>query len=74
MMEENALNKTRYTKYIGCPGCDQPMEMTLNLCQIEGDLYVWYEGLCDGCRHKVADPMPIVRAELNEVARKIMSN
>ena len=73
-MEENTTNKSGYTKHIGCPGCGQSLEMGLKLCRIEGDVYMWYEGLCGECRHKVADPMPIVSAELNSEAWKILSN
>ena len=50
------------------------MAMDLKMNRIEGDLYVWFEGLCGECQHKVADPMPIVRAELNDVAKRILAN
>ncbi len=73
-MEENATNKTGYTKDIGCPGCGQPLGMELKMQRIEDDLYMWYEGLCGECRHKVADPMPLVRAEPPDEAWKILSN
>lgn len=74
-MEENAAEKTRYImKYIPCPGCGQPMTLGLQLNRMDDNLYVWFEGLCNDCRHKVVDPMPILRAELNDVARQIMAN
>jgi len=73
-MEENAAEKTRHTKYVGCPGCGQPLALGLQLSRIDEALYVWFEGLCADCQHKVVDPMPILRAELNDVARQILSN
>ena len=73
-MEENAPNRSRHMKLIGCPGCGQAAEMDFNLCRISGDLYVWFEGLCKECQHKMADPMPIVRAELSEEVKKVLSN
>ena len=73
-MEENAAEKTRYTKYVGCPGCGQQLGLDLKLSRINEDLYIWFEGLCTDCQHKVVDPMPILRAELNDVARQILSN
>lgn len=63
-MEENAAEKTRHMKYVPCPGCEQPMALDLQLRRMEDDLYVWFEGLCADCRHKVVDPMPLLRAEL----------
>ena len=73
-MEENAAEKIRYTKYAGCPGCDHPISLDLQLSRIDESLYVWFEGLCADCQHKVVDPMPILRAELNDAAKKILSN
>jgi len=73
-MEENAAEKTRYTKYIGCPGCAKPLTLDLQLSRIDEGLYVWFEGLCANYQHKVVDPMPILRAELNDVAKKILAN
>ncbi len=73
-MDENTAKNTGYTKYIGCPGCGQPTALDLQLNHIDEDLYIWFEGLCADCQHKVVDPMPILKAELNEVARKILSN
>ena len=73
-MEENAAEETRYMKNVPCPGCGHPMTLDLQLCRMEDNLYVWFEGLCADCRHKVVDPMPILRAELNDVVRQIMAN
>ena len=73
-MEDNAAGKTRYTKYAGCPGCGQQLALDLQMYRIDEGLYVWFEGLCADCQHKVVDPMPILRAELNDVAKKILAN
>ncbi|MFO8100608.1 MAG: hypothetical protein R6U37_00350 [Dehalococcoidia bacterium] len=73
-MEKNADKRTEYQKQIVCPGCGQPITLDLQLSRIDGDLYIWFEGLCPKCRHKVVDPMPISRIELNEAVRHILSN
>ena len=73
-MEDNIAKENRYTKYIQCPGCAQPLELGLQLVRMDDDLYIWYEGLCSDCCHKVVDPMPILRAEFSDSARIIMAN
>ena len=73
-MEENAAEKTRYNRYVGCPGCGKPISLDLQLSRIDSEVYMWFEGLCPECLHKVVDPMARARAELNEQAWKILAN
>jgi|GEM_PF-1079330 hypothetical protein len=73
-MEENAAEKTRYNKDIRCPGCGEPLSLDLQLTRVEGELYMWFEGLCSDCLHKIVDPMTRRRAELSEEAWKILAN
>ncbi len=73
-MEENAAEKTKYMEHVVCPGCGQQLELELQMSLIDECLYVWFEGICVDCQHKLVDPMPIVRADLNEAARKIIAN
>ena len=73
-MEEDELEKTTFSKDITCPGCGKSLSLGLMLSKIEGALYVWFEGLCKTCCHKVVDPLPKIRVELNDVLRQIISN
>ena len=73
-MEENAAEKTRMMKYIGCPSCGQPRELELQMNRIEGNLYVWFEGLCSDCQHKLVDPMPLQVIQLNDSMKQMISN
>ena len=72
-MEENATEKTKM-KYIGCPSCGQLRELELQLNRIDGDLYVWFEGLCPDCQHKLVDPMPLQIVQLNDSMKQMISN
>lgn len=73
-MEEDEIEKTTYSKDITCPGCGQSLSLHLSLSKIKGDIYVWFEGLCNTCCHKIVDPLPKVRVELNDMLRQIISN
>lgn len=73
-MEDHTAKQTNHTEQVPCPGCGRILALDLNLSFIEEKLYVWFEGLCGECCHKVVDPLPKLRVELNDVVRQIISN
>ncbi|MDY6910914.1 MAG: hypothetical protein SVM79_00930 [Chloroflexota bacterium] len=74
-MEEHAAKQTNHTKHVvPCPGCGQTLALDLNLSLIEGKLYMWFEGLCGECHHKIVDPLPRVGVAIDEMYKRMMSN
>jgi hypothetical protein len=74
MMEENTAETNGYLKHADCPNCSKRITMDLNALNMNGDTYIWFEGLCVDCCNKVVDVMPRFQIELSESAKQNMSN
>ncbi|MBM3133151.1 MAG: hypothetical protein FJZ95_09000 [Chloroflexi bacterium] len=73
-MEEHATGKTRYLKFVGCPACGKQLTLELQLSKIGGDLYVWFEGMCGDCCHKIVDPLPKTDFDFVHLVERISLN
>ena len=77
MMEEYNFDKMASEEEGCCPRCGQPLNLDLNMAMINGELYVWFEGICTDCLSSVLDPMPVLTAMPEENRRilwRILSN
>jgi len=73
-MREEPINEKKHFKHVDCPGCQQPIKLEMRMELIDDSLFAWFEGICVDCCHKVVDPLPKVRLDLNEAVINIISN
>lgn len=73
-MDENATGMTKPIEFVACPACGRTLELELQLSLREGDLYLWFEGDCRDCRHRVVDPLPRTDFDTLEMVGRIVLN
>ncbi|MFO8009960.1 MAG: hypothetical protein R6U89_04010 [Dehalococcoidia bacterium] len=74
MREENSARETLHRENVMCPGCGRTLRLDMCLSRMEGILYIWFEGLCPDCCHKIVDPMPRAMVNVDEHLWKLISN
>jgi len=73
-MEENKTGMTRHVEFVPCPACGRTLELELDHCLKDGDLYLWFEGVCKDCCHKVVDPLPRSDFDTLQMVGRIILN
>ncbi len=70
-MWDEGTDKTTYQEYVECPKCGAPLKLDINLTHMNGELYMWFEGLCLDCFDTVMDPMPVL-TDITEENRRMI--